>query len=142
MTAPGTAAPPPALTAWFERLSAALAEELPAAVELRHALHADPRISGDEADTAAAVVAALGLGEGRGVAGTGRLVRVTDGPGRSVALRAELDGLGVRELTGVPWGTTGDVMHTCAHDTHLAGLVALARAVTRVGSPSPLVPLL
>jgi amidohydrolase len=127
---------------WYDRLSAAVAEELPAAVELRHALHADPRLSGDEQDTADAVVAALGLGDGRPVADTGRLVRVVEGPGRSVALRAELDGLAVQETTGVPWTSTGGVMHACGHDAHLAGLVAVARAVARVGGPVPLLLLL
>jgi amidohydrolase len=134
--------PDPALQAWYERLSAAVAEELPDAVELRHQLHADPRISGDEQDTADAVVAALGLGEGRQVAGTGRLVRVVDGAGPGVALRAELDGLAVDERTGVPWTSTRGVMHACGHDAHLAGLVAVARAVARVGGPAPLVLLL
>ncbi|HEV7871357.1 MAG TPA: amidohydrolase [Modestobacter sp.] len=134
--------PDPALAAWFDRLSAAVADELPAAVELRHRLHADPRLSGHEQDTAATVVAALGLGEGRPVADTGRLVRVVDGPGRSVALRAELDGLAVDEQTGVPWSSTAGVMHACGHDAHLAGLVAVARAVARVGGPAPLVLLL
>ena len=57
-----TGEPDPALAAWHDRLTAAVAEELPAAVELRHQLHADPRLSGDEQDTADAVVAALGLG--------------------------------------------------------------------------------
>ncbi|PZA19013.1 amidohydrolase, partial [Modestobacter versicolor] len=42
--------PDPALETWFDRLSAAVAEELPAAVELRHRLHADPRLSGEEQD--------------------------------------------------------------------------------------------
>ena len=134
--------PDPALAEWSARLSAAVAEELPAAVELRHRLHADPRLSGDEQDTADAVVAALDLGEGRRIADTGRLVRVVDGPGRSVALRAELDGLGVEEATGVPWTSTAGVMHACGHDAHLAGLVAVARAVARVGGPAPLVLLL
>ena len=132
----------PALAQWSARLSAAVAEELPAAVELRHRLHADPRLSGEEQDTADAVIAALDLGEGRPVAGTGRLVRVVDGPGRSVALRAELDGLGVDEATGAPWTSTAGVMHACGHDAHLAGLVALGRAVARVGGPAPLVLLL
>ncbi|WP_369138981.1 M20 metallopeptidase family protein [Modestobacter versicolor] len=134
--------PDPALAAWSARLSAAVAEELPAAVELRHRLHADPRASGDEQDTADAVVAALGLGEGRRVAGTGRLVRVVDGPGRAVALRAELDGLAVDEATGVPWSSAAGVMHACGHDAHLAGLVAVGRAVARVGGPAPLLLLL
>jgi amidohydrolase len=141
-TAPLVTEPDAALLGWHERLSAAVAEELPAAVELRRELHADPRVSGDEGDTAAAVVAALGLGEGRTVAATGRLVRIADGPGRSVALRGELDGLAVDERTGVPWASTNGVMHACGHDAHLAGLVALGRAVARVGSPAPLVALL
>jgi amidohydrolase len=141
-TAPLVTEPDPTLLAWYERLSAAVAEELPAAVELRHQLHADPRVSGEEGDTAAAVVAALGLGEGRTVAGTGRLVRIADGSGRSVALRGELDGLAVDERTGVPWASTSGVMHACGHDAHLAGLVALGRAVARVGGPAPLVALL
>jgi amidohydrolase len=134
--------PPAELQAWYERLSDAVHAELPAAVELRHRLHADPRVSGDEADTAAAVVAALGAGEGRPVASTGRLVRLLAGPGRTVALRAELDGLAVDEQTGVPWAARGGVMHACGHDVHLAGLVALGRAVARVGGPAPLLAVL
>ena len=139
---PPAGEPDPALLAWHERLAAAVAAELPAAVDLRHRLHADPRPSGAEQDTTDAVVAALELGEGRRVADTGRLVRVLDGPGPAVALRAELDGLAVVEATGVPWTSTAGVMHACGHDAHLAGLVAVARAVARVGGPAPLVALL
>lgn len=134
--------PPAGLQEWYERLSAAVREELPGALELRHRLHADPRVSGEEADTAAAVVEALGVGEGRTVAATGRLVRIAGGPGPAVALRAELDGLAVVEATGVEWAATNGVMHACGHDAHLAGLVALGRAVARVGGPAPLVALL
>jgi amidohydrolase len=150
MTSSQTAPPPPVpageppadLQAWYERLAAAVHDELPSAVELRHRLHTDPRVSGEEADTAAAVVAALGLGKGRTVAGTGRLVRILGSAGRTVALRAELDGLAVVERTGVPWTSTGGVMHACGHDAHLAGLVALGRAVARVGGPAPLLAVL
>jgi len=134
--------PDPALAAWHDLLRAAVAEELPAAVALRHALHADPRRSGDEADTTSAVVAALGAGGGRQVAGTGRLVRIGTTTGPTVALRAELDGLVVTETTGVEWAATGPVMHACGHDAHLAGLVAVCRAVARVGGPAPLLALL
>jgi amidohydrolase len=137
-----TAEPPAALRAWFERLRVAVAVELPAAVDLRHRLHADPRRSGDEQDTADTVVDALGAGSGHPAAGTGRVVRLLDGAGGSVALRAELDGLALDEVTGVPWAAPGGVMHACGHDLHLAGLVALSRAVRRVGGPAPLVGLL
>ncbi len=132
----------PALAAWYDRLQAAVVEELPVALALRRALHADPRRSGDEADTTAAVVAALGAGEGREVADTGRLVRIGTATGPTVALRAELDGLVVSERTGVDWAAPGAVMHACGHDAHLAGLVAICRAVARVGGPAPLLALL
>jgi amidohydrolase len=130
------------VTGEFRRLAAAVAEELPRAVRLRHALHADPRLSGDEEDTTAAVVAALGAGEGRRAAGTGRLVRLLDGGGPTVALRAELDGLAVREETGAPWASPTGVMHACGHDVHLAALVAVGRALARTGGPAPLLALL
>jgi amidohydrolase len=137
-----TGGPPVELQDWYQRLSAAVHEELPGALELRHRLHADPRVSGDESDTAAVVVEALGVGEGRTVAETGRIVRIRGGSGPSVALRAELDGLAVDERTGVDWTSTNGVMHACGHDAHLAGLVALGRAVARVGGPAPLVAVL
>jgi hypothetical protein len=41
------------------KLRAAVADELPSAIALRHRLHADSRLLGDEADTAAEVVRAL-----------------------------------------------------------------------------------
>lgn len=136
--APGPATDPaPGPTA---DLAAALAAELPAAVALRRTLHADPRLSGDEADSLAAVAAALGT-ELEPVAGTGGMLRLGP-PGRpAVAVRAELDALPVVERTGLPFTATGAVAHVCGHDVHVAALVALARAVARVGPdalPAPL----
>jgi amidohydrolase len=126
------------------RLRAAVADELPAAVELRHRLHADPRPSGQEADTAAAVVAALDVGAGIEVAGTGRLVPVgAAAPGMApIVLRAELDALPVVERSGLPWTSTGPYMHACAHDVHLAALVAVCRAIRRGDAPVPAAALL
>ena len=47
---------------------------------------------------------------------------------RPIAVRCELDGLPMREHTHAPFSATGDVMHACGHDVHMAALVALARA--------------
>jgi amidohydrolase len=47
---------------------------------------------------------------------------------RPVAVRAELDGLPVRERTGAAFSASGDCMHACGHDVHMAALVALVRA--------------
>ena len=117
-----------------ERWAAALAAELPAAVRLRHELHARPELSGAEAATAERVVAAI-VADRPGstqpavstVAGTGRLVRIGPASGPAVAVRAELDGLPVHERTGIAWAsTTPGAMHACGHDVHMAAAVALA----------------
>jgi amidohydrolase len=123
------------------KLRAAVADELPAAIALRHRLHADPRLSGDEADTAAEVAAALGAGPGEAVAGTGRVVRI-GGDGPAIALRAELDALPIVERTGAPWASRGDAMHACGHDVHLAALVAVGRAAERIGVDVPILAVL
>lgn len=118
-------------------LSQALQEEIPAAVQLRHELHGHPDLSGKEEPTVRRVLTALGTDDAVDVAG-GRLVRV-GGPGPAVGLRAELDALPVVERTGLPWASTNGSAHLCGHDVHLAALVAVTRAVRRVGPPVPLV---
>jgi amidohydrolase len=122
-------------------LSDLVAAELPAAVALRHTVHADPRLSGDEDDTADAVCAAIGL-DGERIAGTGRLLRIGPSDGPAVVLRAELDGLPLRERTGVPWASISDVMHACGHDVHCAAVAAVALAAQRMELPYGVVVLL
>lgn len=120
-------------------LGAALRKELPAALLLRRRLHASPDLSGDESATRDAVLAAMpdGLRLTK-VAETGGVVRI-GGPGPAVGVRGELDALAVTEATGVDWASRNHgVMHACGHDAHLAALVAMARAVHRVGGPRPL----
>ena len=128
-----------------------LEHELPAAIRLRHELHRRPELSGREAATRDLVLAAMSdcAGESGGdssqarrIAGTGAVLRI-GGPGRPVAVRAELDALAVTEATGVPWASQHpDVMHACGHDVHLAALMALCRAVHAVGGPAPLLAVL
>jgi amidohydrolase len=121
----------------------AVRAELAAAVALRHELHQVPRVAGDEADTADRLVAAIGAGDGKVVAGTGRLVQVAaGGRGETIAIRTELDGLPVLEQTAVPWASRNGSMHACGHDVHMAALVAVARAAAHLDLPGPLVALL
>jgi amidohydrolase len=122
---------------------AAVRRELGVATALRHELHATPQLSGTETDTADRLVAAIGLGAGRVVARTGRLVEVAGGPGPgAVALRTELDALPVRERTEAPWASRSGLMHACGHDVHMAAVVAVARAAAAVRLPVPLLALL
>jgi amidohydrolase len=128
----------------IERWRSAVRDELPGAIDLRHDLHADPRVTGDEEDTAKALSAAIGLGDGERVAGTGRLIRVSepDESRAAIALRTELDALPVVETTTVPWRSDGEAMHCCGHDVHMAALTAVVRAAHHVELPVPLVAVL
>jgi amidohydrolase len=114
-------------------------EHLPLATELRHQIHRSPQLSGHEGPTAMAVLEALGDVEHEMVAGTGLLVRVGPAKGPAIGIRAELDGLPVRESTGVSFSSENSAMHACGHDVHIAGAVALARAAMTVELPIALV---
>jgi amidohydrolase len=125
-----------------EQWRAAVRRELDVAVALRHELHASPRLSGDETDTAERVTAAIGAGPGQLVARTGRLIPVVGGSSGALVMRAELDALPIMERTDVPWASHNAAMHACGHDIHMAALVAVARAASHLDLPVPLVALL
>src|SRR6266702_8271879 len=116
------------------RLLEALERELPAAVELRHRLHASPELAHHEHATAQAVEIELPVAC-EAIAGTGRLARVGSPHGRAVGVRAELDGLPINERTDAPFRAPAN-MHACGHDVHMAALVALVRAAHEIGRAS------
>lgn len=109
-------------------------------------LHAHPELSFAEHRTAARMaehLTALGLAVTTGLGGTGVVGVLANGDGPVIALRADMDGLPVREETGLdyastatgvdPKGRTVPVMHACGHDVHMTCLLgALERlAATR-----------
>jgi amidohydrolase len=114
----------------FRRLLELLAEELPQAVALRHAIHREPELSWQEQRTAALITAALDI-ETAPAAAPGMIGWVGDQTG--VVIRAELDALPLAEASGAEWAATNGAMHACGHDVHCAGLVALTRAAARHG---------
>ena len=108
----------------------------------RRDLHRAPEVSGDEAQTAARVTAALaqtrpdtvltGLG-GHGVAAIWNSRK----PGPTVLFRAELDALPIEELGTPDWRSTLPGRgHMCGHDGHMAILMALARLLSRNRPPT------
>lgn len=111
----------------------------PKVTEWRHHLHQYPELSNREyktSDFVATHLQRLGIPIRREVAHTG-VVGVLKGslPGPVVALRADMDGLPVRERVDLPWashekgefnGETVDVMHACGHDLHVATLLGVA----------------
>lgn len=133
--------PSPALAQLLERWMAGVEDQLATALELRRAVHASPRLSGDEEETARQVEDALDLPLQR-IAETGRIGRIGPAEGASVLLRAELDALPVAEETGADFAATNGAMHACGHDVHLAALVAVIRAARALELPLGLVPFL
>lgn len=113
----------------------------------RRDIHQHPELSNQENRTAALVaqhLRKLGLEVKSGVGGTG-VVGVLKGsrPGKVVALRADMDGLPVKELVDLPFaskakgkhmGKEVDVMHACGHDAHVAILMAAAEVLSGMKS--------
>lgn len=100
--------------------------------KVREDLHRHPELGYQEERTAGVVATRLReleLDDVRtGVAGTGVVGLLRGGrPGRTVALRADMDALPIREATGLPYASVNDgVMHACGHDGHVAVLLAVA----------------
>lgn len=115
-----------------------LLSTLPKAVELRHRIHQDPRVSGNERDTAELLVEAIGLTDGVWVA-DGFLSRLGSSYGPAVALRAELDALPIAEESDVEWASRNGAGHLCGHDVHMAGLYSAITAIRSAGVPIPLI---
>ncbi|MCS6933314.1 MAG: amidohydrolase [Acetobacteraceae bacterium] len=99
----------------------------------RRHLHANPRLSLEEADTAAFVVQRLrdlGVTDiATGIGGHGVVATIARGDGnRSVALRADMDALPIAEENpGLPWrSTVPGAMHACGHDGHTVALLGAA----------------
>jgi amidohydrolase len=107
-------------------------------------LHANPELSLLEEKTAlriASELRAAGYGVTEKVGGHGVVGVLRNGPGPTVLLRTDLDGLPVKEQTGLSFAskqtqvnTTGEelpVMHACGHDMHMTAVVGAARFLAK-----------
>ncbi|MDD1711443.1 MAG: amidohydrolase [Methanoregulaceae archaeon] len=121
-------------------LSAMLDQEYPYLLELYHDLHAHPELSEQEAWTSERIgneLEAAGFTVTRGVGGYGVVGVITRGTGPALMIRADMDGLPLREETGLLFRSTArardaqgrevGVMHACGHDLHMAAFIGAAR---------------
>ncbi len=51
-------------------------------------------------------------------------------PGPTIALRADMDALEIKEETNLPFASTNNCMHACGHDAHMAILLGAAKIIT------------
>ena len=126
---------------WVDPAVAQVNQEV---IDVRHTLHQNPELGNTEVKTAALVadhLKALGIDVRTQVGKTG-VVGVLKGglPGPVMALRADMDALPVKEMTGLPYastatgvrlGKTVPVMHACGHDTHTAMLLGAAKVLAQ-----------
>ncbi|MGB6245241.1 M20 metallopeptidase family protein [Gordonia sp. (in: high G+C Gram-positive bacteria)] len=131
-----------------DRLDAAASAIQADVVAWRHRLHQHPELSNREERTAAFIaeqLRAFGVDEvieqvaGHGVVG---VLRGGQGGTRTIALRADIDALPVKEDSGVDFASTVvdenypggpfPVAHACGHDCHTAMLLGAAHVLTRV----------
>ncbi len=141
------AQPPSALEEQAYSRAAAVEQKL---IEWRRDIHQHPELGDQETRTAKLVadhLRKLGLEVHTGIARTG-VVGILEGgkPGPTVALRADMDALPVKEPEGLRFaskargtyqGKEVDVMHACGHDAHTAMLMATAEVLAGMREKLP-----
>ncbi len=123
-----------------QNLSKAVAADYQASLDdLFVYFHSHPELSFRETETAARLAAELraaGVEVTEGVGGTGVVGMLANGDGPLVLVRADMDGLPLREDTGLAYASTvtqvditgieQPVMHACGHDVHMTAMVGTA----------------
>jgi amidohydrolase len=127
--------------------------ELPSLLTIYKDLHSHPELSTHEERSAAIVAKELkaagfevtekvGKYDKPGLTCYGVIGVMKNGDGPTVAIRTDLDGLPVKEETGVPYASTVTtkndagqevgVMHACGHDIHMSTFIGTARALAKL----------
>jgi amidohydrolase len=116
----------------------------------RQDMHRNPELSNRETRTGQLVakhLKSLGYEVQAGIAHTGVVGILKGGkPGRTIAVRADMDGLPVTEQTDYPFKSTVrstyldkdvGVMHACGHDVHTAALLGVASMLAEIRDDLP-----
>lgn len=103
-------------------------------VQYRRDLHRIPEIGFHEYKTREYLWSRLtefGL-EPKAIGDTGIIADIEGGlPGKTYAIRADIDGLPLPEETGLPFASEhANAMHACGHDAHMAIVLGLAERLT------------
>ena len=138
-----------ATPAW-EAIDELVANNSAQVIEWRRWFHQHPELSNREFNTAEYVARELtnmGLEVKAGIAKTGVVALLRGGrSGNTVALRADMDALPVREQTGLEFASTVEaefdgnkvgVMHACGHDAHMAILLGAAKTLSTMRDKIP-----
>ncbi len=121
-------------------ISEAVKADMPSLMTMYRDFHAYPELSMQEVRTPAKLAAEmkkLGFTVTEKVGKTGVVAVLKNGPGPTLMIRADMDGLPIVEQTGLPYaskvravarsGVETGVMHGCGHDTHITSWIGSAR---------------
>ncbi len=113
----------------------------PDLIAFRRELHAHPELPWEEFETTKRIARELDkLGiEYRLTNPTGVIAEIKgEKPGKTVALRGDIDALPILELSDIPYKSQNEgKMHACGHDTHTAMLLTAARVLNEVKDEIP-----
>ena len=114
----------------------------PEMVEMRRYLHQYPELSFKEYKTAQYIAdfyQELGIPFKEKVGGNGVVATLKGGkPGKTIALRADFDGLPIQDEKDVPYRSKiPGVMHACGHDGHTTTLLTLAKVMKKFQADLP-----
>ena len=131
-------------------ISALAAKYAGNSIAQRQDMHRNPELSNRETRTGELVaehLKSLGIEVQAGIAHTGVVGILKGGkPGRTIAVRADMDGLPVTEQTDYPFKSTVrstyldkevGVMHACGHDVHTAALLGVASMLAEIRDEIP-----
>jgi amidohydrolase len=123
----------------IQSLSEHLKDEL---IQLRRAFHQHPELSWKEFQTTRRISEILhseGLSVRPGISRTGLIADLSPKrDGRTLAIRADLDGLPMYDAKDVPYASKVEgVMHACGHDVHCAIATGVAKVLKRLDAELP-----
>src|SRR5690625_1860778 len=117
-------------------------DHYPDMVEMRRYLHQHPELSFKEYKTAQYIAdfyKKLDIPFQTKVGGNGVVATLKGGkPGKTIALRADFDGLPIQDEKEVPYRSkVSGVMHACGHDGHTTTLLTLAKVMKEFQTELP-----
>lgn len=120
----------------FDDVTSAVTARKHETMATRRHLHSIPETGFCEHETAAYIADRLrraGLKVREGIGGTG-IVATLQGwkPGRTLAIRADIDALPIKESTELDFASTNGNMHACGHDGHIAMALTAAEILAHM----------
>lgn len=121
------------------RIQARAAELFDEVIRIRREIHASPELAFEEIKTASLVKATLqklGIPYTDNIAKTGVVGMIEGkGPGKTIALRADMDALPILEANEVDYASKIEgKMHACGHDVHTSSLLGTAGILNELKS--------